>query len=73
MKIRYAVEQDQLHIVLVSGAGFENEEVAEGVVYDREGKVAGSMPSPECICPRSCDGNLIRALGSGTAAEVSVK
>ncbi len=37
----YDTEQDQLRITLVPGAGFESEEVAEGIVfdYDRNGNV----------------------------------
>jgi uncharacterized protein YuzE len=75
MKIHYDSEQDQLHVAFSSGAGFESEEVAEGIVfdYDKAGSVVG-MDIEHAVArmhlPAIARRDLIRTLESATAAVV---
>jgi uncharacterized protein YuzE len=76
VNIHYDSEEDQLRIVLVSGAGSEGEEVAEGIVfhYDKVGNVVGvevEHAVARMHLPAIARRDLVRALESGTAEVVN--
>jgi uncharacterized protein YuzE len=76
MKIHYDSAQDQLHIAFVEAAGFESEEVAEGIVfdYDKTGNVVGidiEGAVTRMHLPAIARRDLIRALHSATTAIVN--